>query len=498
MSVSFASKNDLSNSNLSQGKSTWVRPSDWLAMPTVSPTENKVVILNPVFDTDNEIVKFQMSTSNATSYTVDWGDGIVESFTSNSLAQHTYTYANISASTISSRGYKQVLIVITPTNTGVYFNNSPIFSGNISNALDVIINYTNNGTLPLGGSSMRLPLCESINIINGIITTTNFIFGGAASLRYISPLTVNSTSLGYIFHNCSKLEYCPEIKLLQAINSLQSAFAGCSSLKYIPKFPVSSVTNLQSMFNGCSSLTYIPNFQFGSGVTTTNGMFSGCSGLKQIDATFASNSIITTTSGMYTNCYSLTKVPTLTVTGTTLTNTSSMYSNCYSVETFPLLNTSYATNTSSMHLSNFSMKEAPFYDLQRATNLSNMFATCTLLTTIPLYNIAAASGGVVNGVYALFSGSIAITIIPAIAIPATCTSYASTFPSNGFFLTQMRMTGLRYTFSLASNKLSAAELNIIYGNLVTTTGQTITVTGNPGTATDNPSIATAKGWSVVG
>jgi hypothetical protein len=70
--------------------------------------------------------------------------------------------------------------------------------------------------------------------------------------------------------------------------------------------------------------------------------------------------------------------------------------------------------------------------------------------------------------------------------------------SNNFSLSRIQAKDFRFTFSVASCKLSATALNEIYTNLPTVTGQTITVTGNYGVATDNPAIATAKGWAVTG
>jgi hypothetical protein len=65
-------------------------------------------------------------------------------------------------------------------------------------------------------------------------------------------------------------------------------------------------------------------------------------------------------------------------------------------------------------------------------------------------------------------------------------------------LARIEAKDFRFTFSVASCKLSATALNEIYTNLPTVTSQTITVTGNYGTATDDPTIATAKGWTVTG
>lgn len=60
--------------------------------------------------------------------------------------------------------------------------------------------------------------------------------------------------------------------------------------------------------------------------------------------------------------------------------------------------------------------------------------------------------------------------------------------------------GMRYAYNVASEKLDATALNLLFTNLgtaVATGVTTITVTGNPGTATMDISIANNKGWVVV-
>jgi hypothetical protein len=63
----------------------------------------------------------------------------------------------------------------------------------------------------------------------------------------------------------------------------------------------------------------------------------------------------------------------------------------------------------------------------------------------------------------------------------------------------MRISGMRFSFSVASCQLSAAALNEIFTGLPVVTGQMITVTGNYGVggAGYNASIAIAKGWTVA-
>jgi len=65
-------------------------------------------------------------------------------------------------------------------------------------------------------------------------------------------------------------------------------------------------------------------------------------------------------------------------------------------------------------------------------------------------------------------------------------------------LARIQAEDFKFTFSVASCKLSSTALDEIYTNLPTVVAQTITVSSNYGTTGDNPAIATAKGWTVTG
>jgi hypothetical protein len=102
--------------------------------------------------------------------------------------------------------------------------------------------------------------------------------------------------------------------------------------------------------------------------------------------------------------------------------------------------------------------------------MNSMFSTCSSLQTVlALTGTAATSSTAYSGMF------------------GSCSS-----------LSEIKMTNIKFTFSVASCKLSATALNEIYTNLPTVTGQTIFVSENYGTATDDPSIAQAKGWAVSG
>jgi hypothetical protein len=103
------------------------------------------------------------------------------------------------------------------------------------------------------------------------------------------------------------------------------------------------------------------------------------------------------------------------------------------------------------------------------TNATQMFGTCSSLQSIPAFITTAVTSGNFNNMF-------------------------NTCPS----LSRIEAKDFRFSFSVASCKLSATALNEIYTNLPTAVGQTITVSSNYGVTGDDPTIATLKGWTVSG
>ena len=128
------------------------------------------------------------------------------------------------------------------------------------------------------------------------------------------------------------------------------------------------------------------------------------------------------------------------------------------------------------------------------TNMSNMFNSCHSLVSVPLFNTAS-----VTNMSTTFSNCSSLTSVPALVTTAvvSSTNFSNMFASCSS-LARIEAKDFKFTFSVASCKLSAAALDEIYTNLPTVTGQTITVSGNYGIAGDDPTIATAKGWTVTG
>ena len=98
----------------------WTRPTDWLPVPDLAVDDDKIYILMAIEETTANFIAFFISTLGVSAgkgttyiYDVDWGDGVIESFDDED-ATHRYDWANIPSNTLTSDGYRQVLITITP------------------------------------------------------------------------------------------------------------------------------------------------------------------------------------------------------------------------------------------------------------------------------------------------------------------------------------------------------------------------------------------------
>ena len=140
--------------------SNWTRPTDWLALnaPTGS-TEQFTGLLAITNDDGNYVTLGALSTGN---YTVDWGDGTVTTHAAGAIAEKKYEYSAISETTLSSRGYKQVVVKLTGTNITTLYTNRPHTA--LASATNVLYTWLEY--------HINLPNCTSLvmnktNVTNG-------------------------------------------------------------------------------------------------------------------------------------------------------------------------------------------------------------------------------------------------------------------------------------------------------------------------------------------
>lgn len=335
--------------------------------------------------------------------------------------------------------------------------------------------------------------CASLSSIPLFNTSANTDFGGmfqGCTALMTAPFlnTSAGTNFGNMFRDCQALRTVPLYNTVSATN-MAGTFQNCFSLESVPLFNTAAVTTMNSMFWGCALLKSVPLFNTAA-CTNMGSMFRSCSSLQTVP--LFNTAANTTMAQMFIFCNALRSVP-LFNTGL-VTSFSEAFYGCLSLQSVPLFNTANVTSMASAFRTCSSLTSVPLFNLAACTNTSNMFRGCAALESVPLFNTAAVT--IANE---MFRDCLALQSVPALNVTAVSSAAnLSNIIFNCPSLMRLQAKDFRFTFTVASCKLAAAELDEIYTNLPTVTAQTITVSGNHGTTGDNPAIATAKGWTVTG
>jgi surface protein len=406
---------------------------------------------------------------------------------------------------------------LTTINLFVKHNQSGLANGYVTGWLDLAYAASTITTLTLGASATtvrhnyiervrlnqlgsitsfsalfrNLRELQNVEIASTITTVLNMssMFNSCSSLQTVPLFNTSSvTNMDQMFENNSSLQTAPLFNTA-AVTSMVQMFNGCRNLQTAPLFNTAAVTSMSSMFNSCSSLQTVPLFNTAA-VTNMSSMFNSCSSLQTVP--LFNTAAVTLMQQMFQSCPSFQTVPLFNTAA--VTDMTAMFSSCFSLQTLPLFNTSSVVFMTSMFQNCSNLQTVPLFNTVSVTDMSGMFSGCNNLQTVPLFNTAA-----VTNMSFMFNSCNSVAAIPAL----TTTAVTSSGNFNTIFgscnsLSRIEAKDFRFTFSVASCKLSATALNEIYTNLPTVTSQTITVTGNYGTAADNPAIATAKGWTVTG
>ena len=442
----------------------WVRNPFWPALTDPLSTEQKIVGLYAVWPGDG-IGKggnfFAFLAQGA--YTINYGDGTITNYANNTRADYEFDYNSASLSGTNAP------VTFTITNNTV----NRTAHGRVNG--DTIKLYYISGTTNIVEGLTYYVINASTNSFQ-ISTTLNgspLAFGGANGNASLLPYKVavvtitpqagqNLTSVNFFQRNGKTgLSASYSTGWLDVVVSLPNCagsgltFSSTATTLYhafVERFRIvnsGSLNSIGNMFGNCRMLQIVSGLPSLNNVTSLALTFFGCTSLKYLPEFTGSAGNITSITQMCAGCTSLVIAPALPVSIASLTNMSSAYSGCINLSFVP----PFPTNTSA------------------ATNVGAMFSTCRSLPVIPVMDLTGvtSSTNLVN-----FTGG--------------CDN-----------LSRMQAFNQRFSFSLASLKLSAAALNEIFAGLPTVTGQTITVTGNYGVneAGYNPSIATTKGWTVT-
>lgn len=316
--------------NISQ-EFLYKRPEEFLNLADFGTSDEIFTALVAVFPSSTELrgglsgmnyVALHCDVTNSGTFTVDWGDGTREDFSTGSNIYHIYDYDNLPSST-EFRGYRQAVLSCIPTDENNKFTeiktdlDGPFTPGytsealrNGSNLLDLSINSTNATSYDIGGNSRPHKMCERAELrnttSNRLTNSQNAIWSGMASLQDIpfAPYMHVDTTESYseCFAYCQMLRVLPDDFAdpdrywFWNSSSFYRCFFDCHSLKYLPEglfdkqgqqSELSNCGDMRGMFMDCRSIEYIPNLPVRTtGNTSMQQTFHDCLKLKRVPKGF--------------------------------------------------------------------------------------------------------------------------------------------------------------------------------------------------------------------
>lgn len=319
----------------------WIRPAGWPVLPTVLPSENKVVGVYAVWEKTTNRLSINHSSSVANN-TIDWGDGTNVTWTGLGNQVKNYDYVTLPGPILQDDGgynYKCVVIQITCNSGGLgtlqLCNNTPT-PLSINGWLDMIFNWLGTWGWAIPANrlqrinidnsaqaqswSSRLQNTHALKVVEGTwfdIGNTNtsaiyqgtFIGSGLDTIGNMqfngaSPPTVRTVTTLFQVSNLRKAGNL----VFTNIGVTSALFNGCRRLQEVGNITSLDCTAFSSVFNGCYLLEKIGIINIGTGTLTTNiEVFNGCYRLREVEFVDAAG-LINPTTNMFTNCRAIRKV----------------------------------------------------------------------------------------------------------------------------------------------------------------------------------------------
>ena len=478
----------------------WQAPSDWLTFTVPGSTEQKLIGTVAIYNQDSNYLAVNMTTTDSSQYNVDWGDGTSANFTSGVTAEKNYLWSDISAGTLTSEGYRQAVVTITPTTGGRTFatllpsrrHSALAASSSITSPwTNIAISAPNATTIDFANTGIPCAFAEQVQIVSSNITSGSSLFKSfyaAQNIVFNTSGTLTTTSS--MFQDCRSLRIAPLLNT-SSVTNMSSMFQACYNLQSVPLYNTVLVTSMSSMFNTCSSLTTVPLFNT---VAVTN------------------------MSNMFTTCRSLQSVPLFNTAA--VTNMSTMFSSCDSLKTCPLFNTALVTDMSSMFFLATSITTIPLFNTAAVTNMTNIFFGADSLQSIPLIDTALVttmnSGfRFVEPLQSLVLNTPLVTNV-ANMLPNTFSlrdlelnlSSVSSLANNNLeignasaasasaSLGRAKLTGMKWTLTFQNCQMGATQLDEMYTALATLNPAITTVSGDGTTVTYTVGTADIKSFIV--
>jgi hypothetical protein len=273
----------------------YVRPSEWVALTPVGATEQKFTGVYAVYPNNEDNYVALTATVSTGNYTIDWGDGTSENIASGTQANHQYTYASVG--NLTSYGYKQVTITVTPQTANlvtVTIRNRPNYSGVVSTTatwvakwLDIEVGSPNLTSVIIGANNntISLPLLQRFRWVSksaSYVSQSEFFYWCVALRSVIFDCDMSTwNTMNTMFYNCSSLLYAPYFDT-SSVNTMQQTFTNCYNLISVPAYKTPLNTSLNSTFFNCYKLKYFGGFTSTANVTDLGSAFRSCVSLTSI------------------------------------------------------------------------------------------------------------------------------------------------------------------------------------------------------------------------
>ena len=233
---------------------------------------------------------------------------------------------------------------------------------------------------------------------------TSISFKNQTALLSVEYLKTSSlTTMGSMFHSCSKLQ---SLDLsgwnTDLVADMSRMFYGCSSLQSLDLsgWNTDLVADMSNMFYGCSSLQSIEGIGEWntSSLTTMGSMFHSCSSLQSLDLSGWNTDLVADMSYMFYGCSSLQSIEGIGEWNTSsLTTMDSMFYRCSKLQSLDLSgwNTIKLNNITRAfyNCSSLQSLDVSGLDTSGVTTMNNLFRGCTSLTSLDLssWNVSSVT-----------------------------------------------------------------------------------------------------------
>lgn len=440
-------------------------------------------------------------TSQTGSFTIDWGDGNVDTYTGSvNTCQHTY----------ASSGVKDIEIMAEGDDfRGKFDFGNGIGDprkGDLTKITDIkrwgnSFIWTEDSSEAFYGCSNMDCTAEDAPDLRYVDSMSYFMYG-CSSLQQIKKAwdasTVTDFSLAWTL--CSSLTSFPKMNMSSGVN-FQATWTLCSSLASFPEIRMDNGVNFQAAWQNCSSLTSFPVLSFPNGdefsaawyectglvsfpeidfsnATRFNQAWYGCSGLTSFSAkdfssgdTFigawqdcsgltsfplADMELATTVQEAWLGCVGLLSFPNINLNN--VTDFRKAWQNCSSINVFELTNTENGVDFTQTWFNCLSLTSFPAIMSGNALLMPSCWYNCSGLTSFPLIDTSN-----VTNFQSTWYNCIGLTSFPLIdTFSATnlqstwqqCSGLTS-FP----LIDTSNATNLRQTWQLCSSLVSFPLIN---------------------------------------